>query len=103
MNHSAPGRSARSAVHGWEGEALGLELGEELVEGGDGLGAVSATVVHQDDVVGVSVREDVVHDRVRAWAGPVAWVDVPQHLDHAGSLDVGADAWVRGAVRRPEA
>ena len=67
-----------------EAVALLLQLGEGLLQRLDGLRAVAAAVVHEDDASRLRFH-DAARDGVRSRAPPVFGVDVPSDL----GIDVG--------------
>jgi hypothetical protein len=97
------GGEAESFGDGDEPVALGLEPGDELVEGGDGLGAVAAAVVHHDDA-----GFDGAGDGGGAGALPVLGVVVGEHEQVAGGGSApggvvgGGDRVGSGGVGQPQ-
>ncbi len=95
--------------HGAEGEPLGLQPWDQSVEGGDGLGAVTAAVVQQDDGPVAGLGRGLLHDPVDAGPRPVAAVEVAEHEEVAIVGDLGqllpvllGDRPDGRRVRRPE-
>ena len=82
--------------------ALG-EFSQHRVQRLDGLGANSASVVHQENSSRACVVDQVPGDLGGAWTPPVLGVDVPEHdlLPEFGGEDVGLG--VHGPVGRSQA
>lgn len=72
-----------------EGVALFLELGKRLAQARDRLGAVAATVVHQDDASAAGTC-DALGDDVGSGFLPVGGVDVPSDLGRDDAVEAQA-------------
>ena len=90
------GGQPHRGLRGGEAVALRLQLRDEPVEGGDGLGPVAAGVVQQDDAARAVRGDRVGDDRVDARALPVLAVGVGEHGDVA--VGAGGPEGAQGVV-----
>src|SRR6185312_1094785 len=93
---------AQQLADGLEAVAPGAQRVDDPWEGGEGLLARAAAVVHEHDRARPGVGDDVRIDRRRAWQRPIGRVDVPVDRLQAERARRRDHARVDGAARRPE-
>ena len=84
-------------LYGDEAVALFLQLRERLAKAFDGLAAVSAAVVHQDDVAGAGAL-DALGNNVGAGLLPVGGINVPADFCRYNAFKIGGNRSVKIAA-----
>ena len=88
-------------LYGDEAVALFLHLGKRLAEALNGLAAIAAAVVHQDDVAGAGAL-NALGDNVGTGLLPVGGVNVPANFCRDNAFKVGGNRSVEIAARATE-
>ena len=84
-------------LYGDEAVALFLQLRERLAKAFDGLAAVAAAIVHQDDVAGAGAL-DALGNNVGAGLLPVGGINVPADFRRNNAFKVGGNRSVKIAA-----